>query len=160
MTIKDTVRQAQDTLARMALHAYSEDIRRQARQLTEDGRYIAFLTGASRDYVHPPYPQSLGELCLEFRSDELSRRIVHDYEPMLEVARAYGFPTSSNADAYKYEFHAIRRTLYRRHTDPSIESLESARDYFQQLQIEAAQEYLDKPTLYEQTRQKAYAPKD
>ena len=117
-------------------------------------------------------PKTFGEDCLFYWENTLGAAMFVRKWPVKKRSRLtavttrwkYGTPGvwqwPLTMTVKPQDFKDLRRAMYHRHTDPSIESLESARDYFQQLQIEAAQEYLDKPTLYEQTRQKAYAPKD
>jgi len=122
-TIRETVREAQEVFAGMAMHLYIDDIRSQARKLAEDGRRIAFLTGARRDYVWPGPPQTLGELCLEemsnrFRTESKNtsgRDINIRYDPFHGQNTKTGWLTPQDYMALMApQFDALRRAMYHR----------------------------------------------
>jgi len=107
--IGQTVREAQDILARLAFHQYADEIRCQKRQLTDDGCRIAFLTGARDDYVWPGLPKSLGELCIELAQERLTRPFRNITPDGLGVVEGiYYFPH------VKRDIQYLRRIMWHR----------------------------------------------
>ena len=126
--IRNTVSQAQDSICRLYFTPFLAEIREQAKRLDEDGKYIAFLTGAREDYVWPEPPQSLGELCIELAQEEIS------YSGPVGCFGYTGIVGEPGEPIYEYRFcpyvrrrgpidvsrdiQKLRETLYHKHTKP------------------------------------------
>ena len=68
--IGQTVREAQDILARIGLHRYSDGIRYLQNESDEEIKKTLFCMGAMTHYAWPGPPKSLGELCIELAQDK------------------------------------------------------------------------------------------
>jgi len=68
-TVRQTVKEAQDILARLAYHKYAEEIREQQAEGREYTKRALLRAGAIVSWPAGP-PQSLGELCIELAQDK------------------------------------------------------------------------------------------
>jgi hypothetical protein len=71
MTIRNIIKRGQELICSLEVQRLVNIVHRQDGQLEEDGKRIAFLCGSRKSYCWPTYPQSLGELGLEFMQGTL-----------------------------------------------------------------------------------------
>ncbi len=109
--IRETVRNAQETLCLLAFSDCCSQIREIQKRLDRNGEIIAFLTGARRDLVtETTPPQTFGELCLELQVDSLRGGRMGTMRPRLSVngpAVVELMPCE-----WPEDFLALRRALY------------------------------------------------
>ena len=121
--IRETVRNAQETLCLLAFSDCCSQIREIQKRLDRNGEIIAFLTGARRDLVADMTPpRSLGELCLEVVADNLRKhglwkrflrrcecgtKTYYGPEHVLIPIKGRRWP-----EVYEWDRLALRRALY------------------------------------------------